>query len=492
MAHKLPRLSKSLLDKPQLIHPSKMEEITEVLSNRSEYLKANKELLSWYDDKEDELEVDNEYGDPDLGVLRVEGPTTYKLSGWEAFCGGCSYTNLIDQMKEFAEQGKKKVLMKVDSPGGQAFRMVFTSKELRRIADENDIKLVAYVDGMAASAGLGLACAAHEIVMNPDSDIGSCGVVISLFDDSKYEAEKGFRHIYITAGAKKRPFEEDGSFKEGFLQDLQEDVNTLYDKFATLVADMRGMTVESVKATEADMYRADEAIDIGFADKVMEEPEFLEYFLGKNPKDNVDDSEKRGCDPLSPTTSLITEKVKTNMSDIDNKVEMSVEMSTQLEAMKASMLAEMTEQFQAKEAALAAELNAYKAKEEEAAKEALSTKLESFAFASEQKEPLMSFFMEANDANKSLMNSVLESAQGAIADKEEALAQAEQAHTEELEAVKAEAANKVAKADEALEEFGTAEQTAVEAVPTVEAVDDAAARKARVAELKAEKEAKNK
>ena len=55
---------------------------------------------------------------------------------------------------------------------------------------------------------------------------------------------------------------------------------------------------------------------------------------------------------------------------------------------------------------------------------------------------------------------------------------------------KDEASVATANANAALEEFGNAEQTAVEVVPTVEAVDASAARKARVAELKAENKTK--
>ena len=154
MAHKLPRLSKTLLDRPQLITASKFQEIAEVLENREQ-------LRSYEPDAAIEASVDASLEskvDSSVGVLNVEGATTYKPTGWEAMCGGTSYTQLLQDMQTYVNQGKDVVLMNINSQGGQAYRMMYTAKQLRKMADDNGIKLVAYVDGIMASAAYGTRC----------------------------------------------------------------------------------------------------------------------------------------------------------------------------------------------------------------------------------------------------------------------------------------------------------------------------------------------
>ena len=198
MAHKLPRLSKSILDLPQLITATKFEEIASVLEDRNSGIYEAASHAA-------QLSSDHmEYNSGDLvegsvGILRVEGPTTYKKTGWEAYCGGCSYQGLLEQMDEIiANREVTKVLMLVDSGGGESFRCFEYSRLLRKRADAAGIKIYAYVDGMAASAGFALASAAHEVIMNPNSECGSIGVVIRLANNNKKLEEDGITVKYIT------------------------------------------------------------------------------------------------------------------------------------------------------------------------------------------------------------------------------------------------------------------------------------------------------
>lgn len=453
MAHKLPRLSKSILEKPQFIHPTKFKEVAEVLENRNEFFQNyTKDAFFGFED-DDEVQVDDEYGDPTLGVLRVEGPTTYKPTGWEAYCGGCSYVGLIEQMKEFAEQGKKKVLMKVNSPGGMAYRMAFTSRELRRIADENDIELVAYVDGMAASAGMGLASAAHTIVANPESELGSVGVVVSLLDSSKAMDEAGYKRIFITAGSEKVPFDDSGSFKESFLKDIQESVDKLYEKFTAHVAEMRNIDVQVVKDTEARMFDAEDALEIGLADRVMEEPEFLEFLLGKPASDDTDSTEDRSDQDGQPESKEYLAEDDGSARLNNNTEETTLMSDPNTPQLSAEEIAEF--------ASMKAELAAFKAKEVEDKKAALEASLDNSGFLANCKANLVSFFMSGDVAeeNKELMNSVIEAANTELNTKAEAAA-AKLAEVEAEKLTEVEAANKLAEtakaeAEEAKKEFAT-------------------------------------
>lgn len=67
---------------------------------------------------------------------------------------------------------------------------------------------------MSASAAFGLSVAAHEIIANPDAELGSVGVVVKLRNMNKAMNNAGVEDTYIYAGDSKIPFKEDGSFRK--------------------------------------------------------------------------------------------------------------------------------------------------------------------------------------------------------------------------------------------------------------------------------------
>ncbi|ASU03380.1 SohB protein [Pseudoalteromonas phage J2-1] len=456
-AHQLPRFSKSILEKPQLILESKFREISEVLENR-ENLNAYKEELLLSEDFNEGKEYLNI--SEDIGILRVEGPTTYKPSGFEALCGGCSYTSLLSQMQEFADEGVKTVLMKIESSGGQAYRMIFTATQLRKIADENKIRLIGYIDGMAASAGMGLAAACHELIANPEAEAGSIGVVISLANNSKQLEKEGIERTFITAGSEKVPFEDDGSFRKGFLEDLQENVDDLYAKFTTHIATMRNIPVQTVRDTQARMFKAEKALQLGLIDKIMEEDEFQAYLGGYS----------ASYEQTQGTTQVAAKLTKTDEEILMSK---NTEQASSVDAAQLAQLQEL-ETLQTKLAALEAEkeqasteLANYKAKEALAAKEALEAKLDSSAWAADCKDSLVSVLLsdEVSGTYKELLNTVIASADmavneltGKVEEATSALATAQSEFSAKEESLKAEM-------NTIQEEFGAAPQTTEEALP---------------------------
>jgi len=394
MAHKLPRLSKSILDLPQLITATKFEEIASVLEDRNSGIYEAASHAA-------QLSSDHmEYNSGDLvegsvGILRVEGPTTYKKTGWEAYCGGCSYQGLLEQMDEIVSNREvTKVLMLVDSSGGEAYRAFSTSRELRKKADAAGIKIYAYVDGMAASAGFALASAAHEVIMNPDAQCGSIGVVIRLANNNKKLEEDGITVKYITAGASKVPFDENGEYRNDFISDLQVKVDSLYGQFVDHVANMRGISADVVRGTDAKMFSSDDCLRLGLVDKIMEGEEFYTY-LSEVPESEINE------DVTTPPKDQ-TIDINPNSKQKDKK-SMSAEFQVD-PAEFAKMQAQMEQQ--------ASMLAAYQAKEAQMATEKLSAQLDTTPFLAECKESLLTFFMSADvkEDHKSLMNSVIAAA----------------------------------------------------------------------------------
>lgn len=272
--HSLPLIKKSLTNTPLLIEEGSFNAILDYVNSRD----TSFEELGSPDVQA--LSGDERYGyvpESKTGVMHVSGPLTYRTTGWEALCGGTSYEMLKEQMEYFVGSGAKTVAMMVDSGGGQAHGMIDSAKYIRKLADDNGIRIIAYVDGMSASAAYGLSSVAHEIVTSRDSMVGSIGVLIQLMNNSKQLEKNGIERTFITAGADKVPFDKDGSFTESFLEGLQEQVDTLYGEFTGHVAEHRGISLDAVKGTEANVFMADKALELGLIDKVMTVEDFYDY-----------------------------------------------------------------------------------------------------------------------------------------------------------------------------------------------------------------------
>lgn len=210
-----------------------------------------------------------------VGYIPVTGALTYESSGLEALCGMSSYQGIQAMYDDIVAQGVKTVVLDTDTPGGEAYGAFEAGRELRNKADRDGVRLIAYVDGVAASAGYVLASAAHEVVANPYSEVGSIGVVVRLANSNRKDAEAGIDKSYVYAGASKVPFDADGNFTEEYLADLQEKVDILYKDFTTYVSEMRGIDEQVVMDTEAKTFRADKALELGLVDSLLTREEFL-------------------------------------------------------------------------------------------------------------------------------------------------------------------------------------------------------------------------
>lgn len=270
MAHEIYRLREKLCNTPHLIHPSSFETIIDYVEKRCEDGEPGEavQTTSRYSYNED-LQV---------AVLNIDGPLTYKPVTMMGFdCGGTSYQQLKEDFSYLVESGAKTVALNISSGGGEAYQVFATARYIKELAVKNEVKLISFVDGMAASAAYALASIGDEIILNEGSEVGSIGVVVRLLNNSKQLEKEGVQRIFVTAGDSKVPFDKEGNFRDGFLADLQEKVDFLYDEFTEFVATNRSLSVDAVRATEAKTFLPEKALQLGLADSVMNSEEFYTY-----------------------------------------------------------------------------------------------------------------------------------------------------------------------------------------------------------------------
>lgn len=268
MSHELLRLRVSLYNTPHLATPEQFAAVEEFLDSRNQGILLQKD--------EEESSGKSRVVDG-IGVLSIRGPLTYRPVVTLCGEGGTNYQGLYEQAEQLIEAGAKTLLLDVSSGGGEAYAAFEYATLVRQLATDNDVRLVAYVEKLSASAAYAWSVIADEVIANPHAEIGSIGVVVSLLNNSEALKKEGYKRTFVTAGASKVPFDKEGEFREEFIADLQDKVDVLYSEFVDHVAQYRGLSVDEIKNTEAKTFLAKEALNLGLIDKVMTDKEFSEY-----------------------------------------------------------------------------------------------------------------------------------------------------------------------------------------------------------------------
>lgn len=273
MPHKLLRLTEKLYNTPHLITTSSFDRVIGYLEDRNSgvFEMAVKDVGV---SKERYLSYNP---DTQIGYVSMDGPLTY--IEYEGLCGpsGPSYQAIRDESAQLLEAGAKVIVLDQSSPGGEAYMAFETARYIREQADKYGAKIIAYVDGLSASASYAFSAVADEIIMNPMAEVGSVGVVVKLRNVNKAMKEMGIEDTYVYAGKSKIPFDSEGNFSEETLSDIQRKVDILYEEFVSHVAQFRNISKEAVVNTEAKTFLANDAIALGLADKQMTLEEFSNY-----------------------------------------------------------------------------------------------------------------------------------------------------------------------------------------------------------------------
>ncbi|WP_424928711.1 S49 family peptidase [Amaricoccus tamworthensis] len=199
-------------------------------------------------------------------VVRLEGVIS---SG--ARPGGQSLSDaaLASVIEVAFSRGKPKaVALSINSPGGSPVQSSLITARIRRLADEKNIPVHAFVEDVAASGGYWLATAADRIHIDPSSIVGSIGVISASFGFHEFMERKGVERRVYTAG-------EDKSMLDPFRPVREEDVGrikkiqkVIHDNFIEQVRSRRGERLSGENLFTGEIWVGQDAIDAGLADEM--------------------------------------------------------------------------------------------------------------------------------------------------------------------------------------------------------------------------------
>jgi ClpP class serine protease len=224
-----------------------------------------------------------------VAVLPVSGTMVHKYGHLKPYSGMTGYDGIIARMADAINDPEVKgILLDMDTPGGEVSGCFDAAATISSMAKEGGKPLWAIADDMACSAGMAIASAADRRLITQSAVMGSVGVVMAHTSVAKKLKENGIAVTLIHSGSHKvegNPYED---LSKDALASFQAKTDKLRDDFAALVASNIGLTKEVVLATEAAVYRGQEAIDIGFADQLVNGNEaiaiFAAYLKEESPK----------------------------------------------------------------------------------------------------------------------------------------------------------------------------------------------------------------
>ena len=184
---------------------------------------------------------------PVVAVIRLQGMIA---SGPR---GPLSDEALAPTIEKAFRRGKPKaVALAINSPGGSPVQSSLIAARIRRLADEKQVPVFAFVEDAAASGGYWLACAADEIYADRTSVVGSIGVISAGFGAHVLLARQGVERRVHTSGKSK-------SMLDPFQPEKEEDVTRL----KALLEDIHAAFTDHVKARRGEKLKSEDSLFTG-------------------------------------------------------------------------------------------------------------------------------------------------------------------------------------------------------------------------------------
>jgi len=222
--------------------------------------------------QQDKLEYETQ---GNVAIIPIQGILAKKINLLQKISGGTS-TQLISRDIQAAldDTEVETIILKIDSPGGSVDGVETLAGQISEAAKTK--RIIAYVDGLAASAAYWLASSANEIyVSEKTAFVGSIGVYQIHVDESESEKMDGVKTTVIRAGKYKAfPDGYEALTNEG-KEILQDEVDKIYSIFVNAVAKNRGLDVAAILAQHSKVFISSDAVELGLIDGIINFSELI-------------------------------------------------------------------------------------------------------------------------------------------------------------------------------------------------------------------------
>lgn len=199
----------------------------------------------------------------DLAVIPISGTLTNRMS-WYFW----SYREIAVFLQRARQSPViKGILLDWGSPGGNAAGMPDLAHLLNQIKAEKPV--ISLSGDLMASAAFGIGCQAGRVLVTPNSYSGSIGVLRTHFSYGEALNQMGIEATLVFSGKHKV----EGNNLEALPKELQTqwqaEMDVMRREFCELVAMSGRITSDEAMATEAAIFRGQDAVDAKLADEVV-------------------------------------------------------------------------------------------------------------------------------------------------------------------------------------------------------------------------------
>ena len=203
--------------------------------------------------------------EPVVSVLRLSG--TIAAGGRGASLNDVGLAPMIE--RAFRKGKPAAVALAINSPGGSPVQSSLIASRIRRLSEEKNVPVYAFVEDVAASGGYWLASAADEIWVDPSSIIGSIGVIAENFGFQNLIAHHGIERRVYTAGKSKSTLDPFVAEKPADVKRLKTILEQMHATFIDQVTTRRGAKL----TTDTDIFTGEfwvgqVGVDLGLADGI--------------------------------------------------------------------------------------------------------------------------------------------------------------------------------------------------------------------------------
>ena len=209
--------------------------------------------------------------DPRAAVVTIRGPLVHHPD--ERFE---SYDKLICRIRVAFESAAPKVVLSIDSPGGEVSGCFDTASEIVKLKAANGNKPIdCYVDGQASSAAFALACACDRIFIPAEGVAGLIGVFAQIESKLRLMKSMGVDIAMVASGERKLDGNPMVPISEAALANVREGVMQQAGVFLSWVSLRRKLAVDRIRAFEGKSFHGIRAVEEGLANAVATFSEVL-------------------------------------------------------------------------------------------------------------------------------------------------------------------------------------------------------------------------
>jgi protease IV len=164
-----------------------------------------------------------------IAVIPVEGVIDSEMA-----------KNVNRHLKQYGDDSRvKAIILRVDSPGGGVSASQEIYREVKRVKEDKNKKIVVSMASVAASGGYYIACHADKIIANPGTVTGSIGVIAEWLNYKELAEWAKLKPVVFKSGEFKDTGSPTRELTESEKKYFQAMIDELYGQFVSAVTEGR-------------------------------------------------------------------------------------------------------------------------------------------------------------------------------------------------------------------------------------------------------------